>query len=373
MTGRHANAMKAYLDEIGAAYEEYLLKGALRYLQKKEDPELFYEIYKEQPTTIFDTFFEVVEVPIDKKEKVEEKVKEVKEDKFAAIIKDIKIKESIVKGHFTAIETAYTACMNIIESDAKEQFIKLGGYVTQIDKDKGQIVNILISVESTVGEYKRAIVELERKLLDKPDEVVSKELESTKKFIEESNKYIDTIRRYRNAAVLPENVIRAFQNLHPEKRGKLARKQTFDELKEKYNFAVRLISDPSLKPKKVVEEEEEEDEEYEEEEEEEETNADTASVGSGTASVAGNSSLPTVAPRPHTRPLTKAEQRAKDAANAAVGRAIKAAAQTTAAQPTQTRPVRQRRARLSKTAEAEAEANAAAKGKRKTRKSRKSI
>jgi hypothetical protein len=366
MTGRHANAMKAYLDEIGAAYEEYLLKGALRYLQKKEDPELFYEIYKEPKETLFDTFFEVIEVPIDKKEKVEE-VKEVKEDKFAAIIKDTKIKESIVKGHFTAIETAYTACMNIIESDAKEQFIKLGGYVTQIDKDKGQIVNILISVESTVGEYKRAIVELERKLLDKPDEVVSKELESTKKFIEESNTYIDTIRRYRNAAVLPENVIRAFQNLHPEKRGKLARKQTFDELKEQYKFAVRLISDPSLKPKKVVEEEEEEeeDEEYEEEEEEEETNADTASVGSGTASVAGNSSIPTVAPRPHIRPLTKAEQRAKDAANAAdaaVGRAIKAAAQT--------RPVRttagKKQPRLVETIEGK-------KGKRKTRKSRKSI
>ena len=354
MTGRKANAMKAYMDEIGQAYEDYLLKGAIRYLQKKENPELFDLIYEKPKETLFekvgffekplstfgDTFFEVIEVPLDKADVKTEVKPEVKlvEDKFTKSLQDMKIKESTVKGRFTEIETAYTACMNIIDSDAKEQFNKLGSYIEKITKEKNEIVKILIEIEATVGESKKNIVELERKLLDKSDDTVSKQLESTKKFIEESNKYIDSIRRYRNAAVLPENVIRAFQAIKPGVRGILAKRHLFGELKEQYKFAVRLISDPSLKAKKalVVEDAEgtdDEDEDYDEEDEEENENtfSVTSDASENNVSVVNDdsSSLPTVVPQPHTK-LTPSQKRAavvREAAEreAAVGRAVLAA------------------------------------------------
>jgi hypothetical protein len=289
MTGRSSVKMREYLDTIRRAHEEYLLKGALRYLQRKENPAEFGALYEKPKDTLFDMFFEVIEVPSDKSEvKVEDKGKElIPDDTFTKLLKDMQIKESIVKGHFTAIATAYTKAMNIIESDVKEEFSKLGGYVDKdININKNAIVKILIEVESTIGENRKEIVDLERKLLDKPDEAVSKELESTKKFIEESNKYVDSIRRYRNAAVLPERVIRAFQVIKPRVRGILAKRQLFNELKEQYKYAVRLISDPSLKPNKappaiaVADE----DEDYETENEADESNNGTeGSIGSGTA------------------------------------------------------------------------------------------
>ena len=337
MTGRKAMEMKAYLDDIQKAHEDYLLKGALRYLQRTEDPAAFDLLYKkkEDADNLFDMFFEVIEVPSDKPVEKITDVKPITEDKFTKLLKDIRIKESTVKGHFTAIETDYTACMNIIDSDVKEEISKLGDYLNKITRQKAEIVKILIDVESSVGEYKRLIVDMERKLIDKPDVAVSKELESTKKFVEESDKYVGTIRRYRNAAVLPENIVRAFQAIKPGVRGILAKRQLFNELKEQYTYAVRLISDPSLKPKKVVveededEDEDEEDDDYEDEEDDEDE--DGASVTTAGASVstadaprpegagADEESLPTV------RPVQKKAFQKKEDLAGAVGRAVLAA------------------------------------------------
>jgi hypothetical protein len=335
MTGRSANAMQEYLEEIRKAHEDYLLKGALRYLQRKENPVLFNELYKE-PEDTFGWFFEPIPVPSDVKTIEVKEVKEVKpSDKFTKMIQDIKIKESIVKGHFINIETLYTAFIHLITGSRDRN--EIINKQQPISKELKGIVNTLIEVETTIGNSKRAIIEMERKLIDKPDEIVSKELESTKKFIEESNTYINSMRRYKNAAVLAGKVITGFLEIHQGSKGATKKDAVFKDLTQEYDYAVRLISDPTLKPRKAPvqeeeDEEDEEDEDYEEEEEEEEDEEDkneTASqAGSGTVGLAGadaasaDGSLPTVKPLPTVK---LARQKADQAA--AIGRAVLAAGQ----------------------------------------------
>jgi hypothetical protein len=213
MTGRKANAMKAYLDDIGRAYEDYLLKSALRYLQREEDPVLFDSIYEKPKDTLFDMFFTVVKVPIDEvKERVENKATpEVKEDKFTQVTKQLSVMEDELKVAFGEYNIKYNEFIN--ESKIESDPPNLGTINTLLNDmgAKGKSIQEKgTAVLKIINEYKlnkiRKDVELRSVTDIKVKEALTKELESIRKIIEDSKGIEGYVNRYNTTIRLSNDV-----------------------------------------------------------------------------------------------------------------------------------------------------------------------
>jgi hypothetical protein len=253
MTGRKANAMKAYLDDIGRAYEEYLLKSALRYLQREEDPVLFDSIYEKPKDTLFDMFFTVVKVPIDEvKERVENKATpEVKEDKFTQVTKQLSSLEDELKVAFGEYNIKYNEFIN--ESKIESDPPNLGTINTLLNdiNAKGKSIQEKgTAVLKIINEYKlnkiRKDVELRSVTDIKVKENLTKELESIKKIIEDSKGIEGYVNRYNTTIRLSNDVQGIYrQYINLPKTTKMSIKSVLQDKytgkKEEYRIYVENI------------------------------------------------------------------------------------------------------------------------------------
>lgn len=206
MTGRKASAMKRYLEEIWKGYETYLIEGALRYIQKKDDAKAFEVLYEPKgEATVFDMFFERIPVP---------------SDTFPSVSESTKTVLDSVKGHFTSLQEKYDEFINIVDSNDTERMKTIGEILKVVIAEKDEIIKKLMEVEA------------EKK-------------ESNTNFVKES--LIESISRYRKAADLSEKVILAFNKYNSAKSGKLPKKLIFIDLRKKYDFALNLIETPIQK------------------------------------------------------------------------------------------------------------------------------
>jgi hypothetical protein len=183
VTGRKASAMKRYLEELWKGYEIYLIEGALRYIQKRDDAKAFELLYKpKEKSTVFDMFFERVPIPSVPIETESKKT----------------VLES-VKDHFTSLQEKYDEFINIVDSNDTERMKTIGEILKGVVAEKDEIVKKLMEAES------------------------------------------EEISRYKNAAVLSEKVILAFNQYNSANRGKFHKKLIFNDVRMKYDIAVNLI------------------------------------------------------------------------------------------------------------------------------------
>ena len=298
-TGRNANKMRKYLDEIRQAYEKYLLKGALEYLQKKENPVLFDEMKKEKEDNIFSqVLFKVTEPTLDtKKEDVKPEVKpEVNE--FTEVLKQIVDMDINAQESFNTVNTLYDDSIDNIRAGVTGLTNILTDNLRKITIEVDKTQSNYSKVRGIIGDSEKKIIELKRK--NDP-----KKLESTIKFKEESSKIFNSIEKYKEAILLAKFIIETYIKKGASKRGRLA--DLYNELKIKYDKIVNSLRTGIPIQKEIVGDEDEGDEDYVDEGDEDDDDVSLNNTASGDKEVAASPELPgprSIRGRPKKNPIT---------------------------------------------------------------------
>jgi hypothetical protein len=323
-TGRNANKMRKYLDEIRQAYEKYLLKGALEYLQKKENPFLFEEMKKDN---IFSEMLFKVFEPTLTKDNVKPEVKpEIKPEvnEFTEVLKQIVDMDINAQESFNTVNTLYDDSIDNIRAGVTGLTNILTDNLRKITIEVDKTQSNYSKVRGIIGDSEKKIIELKRK--NNPNK-----LESTIKFKEESSKLFNSIEKYKEAILLAKIIIETYIKKGTSKRGRLA--DLYNELKIKYDKIVNSLR-TGIPIKKEIVDEDEDDEDYVDEGDEDDDDVSLNNTASGDEEIASPELLgpPSKRGRPKKNPITG--DIAKGLAE--VGAAVRLAEGRAAGRPTRT-------------------------------------